>query len=191
MANSIAFEEWQISLAQSDMLLKDAKASLKHVGYGPAEIPLIIRIMENPKFNIAGKTMFHGAVTLEQHDYIHIILGRGLLAKDEAFTVGFTMGSTGKVSTTEENLFAMIAQNFYPDEYRFHKDDAEIFHDAVKLANISRCESLVDVDFSTYADLPISAVRTVLGIEESLLRCYYQLEQTRYPQSMESQRLLS
>ena len=65
-------------------------------------------------------------MTLEQHDYIHILLGRGLTLMDEAFVIGFTMGSTDRVSTREQNLFSFINQVLYPKPYRFTEDGMKV-----------------------------------------------------------------
>jgi hypothetical protein len=41
----------------------------------------MIQLVENPRFNLPGIDLFHGAVDLATHDAIHILLGRGLLPK--------------------------------------------------------------------------------------------------------------
>lgn len=189
MAPKISYRDWYIPLAEDDVTLAEALAFLRVVGAPPQKIPLIIRIMENPKFNIGGKTLFHGAVTLHQHDCIHIVLGRGLLPKDEAFTIGFTMGSTHEVSTTEENLFALIAQNFYPDVYKFSAEDAEVFHDAIKLGAISHCTPLTRFNFDAVQHLSLKAIREHVGIESELLAAYFAIEGRRYGHCIESRRL--
>jgi hypothetical protein len=189
MSVRISYRDWYIPLAEGDVTLAQALDFLRGVGAAPQKIPLIIRIMENPKFNLGGKTLFHGAVTLHQHDCIHIVLGRGLLPKDEAFTIGFTMGSTHQVSTTEENLFALVAQNFYPDPYKFSAEDAEVYHDAVKLGSISHCTPLTQFDFDAVQHLSLAQIRERLGIEEELLRAYFAIEKRRYGHCQESRRL--
>jgi len=189
MATKISYRDWYIPLAEDDLTLADALAFLRVVGAPAQKIPLIIQIMENPKFNIGGKTLFPGAVTLHQHDCIHIVLGRGLLPKDEAFTIGFTMGSTHEVSTTEENLFALVAQNFYPDVYKFSEEDSEVFHDAIKLGTISHCEPLTKFDFDAVQHLTLAAIRERIGLETDLLGAYFAVEARRYAHCTESRRL--
>jgi hypothetical protein len=186
----LSYRDWYIPLAQDDLTLDQALASLRLVGAPPQKIPLIIQVMENPKFNIGGKTLFHGAVTLHQHDCIHILLGRGLLPKDEAFTIGFTMGGTHQVSTTEANLFSLVAQNFYPDTYKFSSEDADVFHDAVKLGGISHCEALTKFNFDKVRHLPLREIRRQARLEIELLGAYFAVERQRYPHARESARLL-
>jgi hypothetical protein len=189
MASKISYRDWYIPLAEDDITLAQALDFLRVVGAPAQKIPLIIQIMENPKFNIGGKTLFPGAVTLHQHDCIHIVLGRGLLPKDEAFTIGFTMGSTHEVSTTEENLFALIAQNFYPDVYKFSEEDSEVFHDAIKLGTISHCVPMTKFDFDAVQHLSLGAIREHIGLETDLLGAYFAVEARRYAHCAESRRL--
>jgi hypothetical protein len=86
--------------------LRQAHQSMSMVRAEQEEIPSMVQLVENPKFLIPGFRLFHSAVDLLQHDYVHIILGRNFLEKDEAFTIGFTMGTTNKVSATEEKLYS-------------------------------------------------------------------------------------
>lgn len=172
------------------MTLRQVYATMTRAGAGQEDIPLMIQLIENPKYRIPGLTLFHGAVDLEQHDYIHILLGRGMLELDEAFTIGFTMGSTKKVSDTEEHLFALIAQYLYPKVYQFGAQEIEVFKDAVRLGYVSDCRPLDEVDFTPYFDVPLRDARMAIGVETSLLRAYYEIEKRRYPDSAASQRLL-
>ncbi len=182
--------DWFVPLSCADRTLRECSTSLKAIGLKQNDIPYIVRFVENPQFDLPLVDVFHGATSLETHDYIHIILGRGLLPKDEAFVIGFSMGSTGKVSTTEEFLYGLFARHLYPRAYRFTDDDFRVFKDAVRLGFISECSSLCEADYPSYIDLPIGKVRDAMGIESSLLRAYYAIEKKRYPEVHECRRLL-
>ena len=184
-------ERWFVPLSCNDKTLSSAYQELQEFGLKQEEIPYIIQIVENPKFDLPGGDIFHGKTDIETHDYLHIILGRGVLAKDEAFVIGFTMGSTNRVTSTEENLYSFFAKYLYPKAYRFTDEDLHVFKDAVKLGFISDCQSLSEVDYSRYLQHPLEAIREDLGIETNLLQAYYSIEKRRYPESIESQRLLS
>ena len=121
---------------------------------------------------------------------LHILLGRGIRPKDEAFVIGFTMGSTDRVSTTEERLFSFFTKYLYPKNYRFTESDLRVFRDATKLGFISDCEPLHQIDFKAHLDCPLQELRAELRVEEDLLRAYYAIEKRRFPDSFESQRLL-
>lgn len=190
MNDALSYKQWHNPLARDQLTLQEARDSMSRVGAGQQEIPLMIQLVENPRYRIPGFTIFHGAVDLEQHDCIHIVLGRGLLEMDEAFTIGFTMGSTKKVTTTEEQLFSLIAQYLYPKIYQFGEHEIAVFKDAVRLGYISGCTALDKVDFREYLSLPLYKVREAVGLEVNLLRAYYEIEKKRYPDSPASRRLL-
>lgn len=182
--------DWFVPLSCTGKTLRETSASLRKIGLKQSDIPYLVRFVENPAFDLPLVDVFHGATSLQTHDYLHIILGRGLLPKDEAFVIGFSMGSTGKVSTTEEFLYGLFAKHLYPRAYRFTDDDLRVFKDAVRLGFISGCFSLCEADYSRYLDLPLGKIRRALGIETRLLRAYYAIEKRRYPDAPECQRLL-
>lgn len=190
MSTAEKVRHWCIPLSRGGETLGEAYAGLSTFGLKPDDIPFLIRLIENPEFDFPGLDVFHGATDLRTHDYIHMLLGRGLLPKDEAFVLGFTMGSTDRVGRTEEQLYTLCARYLFPKRYRFDDEDVRVFRDAVRLGFISDCMSLATVCYEDYLDLPLAEVRREIGIEEDLLRAYYRVEQRRYPHSFESQRLL-
>lgn len=185
-----SYKEWHIPLSAKDVKVADALASLKTLGAPQEDIPLIVKLLENPDYKIPGFTLFHGAVDLHTHDYIHILLGRGLMPKDEAFTIGFTMGSTNEVTALEEELFCAINKYFYPKVYRFGDEEIAIFKDAVRLGKISNCTALNELNFEAFNELSIAEMRAKVGLEEDLLNAYFRIEQKRYAEAPESARLL-
>lgn len=72
---TIGYRDWYIPLKQFDISLRQARDSMASIRADQDEIPLMVQIIENPKFKIPGVRLFHGAVDLAQHDYIHIVLG--------------------------------------------------------------------------------------------------------------------
>lgn len=181
---------WFVPLSSNDRTLREASASLGVIGLKQSDIPYLVRMVENPAFDLPLVDVFHGATDLQTHDYLHILLGRGLLPKDEAFVIGFTMGSSDKVSATEEFLYGLFSKHLYPRAYRFTDEDFRVFKDAVRLGFISNCRSLCEADYPRYLDLPLGEIRTALGVEADLLKAYYAIEKTRYPDAFECQRLL-
>lgn len=185
-----SYKDWYLPFRRDQLTLRQARQDLATVSAAAQEIPLLVQLIENPKFSIPGLTIFHGAVNLDQHDNIHILLGRGLLAMDEAFTIGFTMGSTRRVSTAEESLYTLFAQHFYPKVYQMSRDDIDVFRHAVRLGHISACQPLDTVDFTPWLDRPLAELRQAIGLETNLLLAWYEIEKKRYPASVASQRLL-
>jgi hypothetical protein len=173
------------------MTLRAGYASLDAVGMQQRDIPLIVQLVENPKYDLPGVEIFSGATDLRHHDCLHILLGRGLLPKDEAFVLGFTMGSSNRVGNVEERLFALIARYVYPKNYRFDDDDVAVYKDAVRLAYVSDCQPLAEVNLEAMFDWPVRRIRAAIGLEKDLLRAYYAIEARRYPACTESHRLLA
>jgi len=184
------WRQWYIPLGQDRCTLRQALASSEHIRAEADDIPLMVKLVENPAYDLPGFDIFHGAVNLHDHDCIHAVLGRGLLPKDEAFTIGFTMGSTNRVSSSERKLYTWISQYLYPGPYRFDDEDIQVFNDAVRLAYISDCQSLDTVDYHGLMDMSLRQAREFIGLETNLLRAYYQIEKKRYPDSIASRRLL-
>jgi hypothetical protein len=183
--------DWFIPLSRGDMTLREADACLDAVRMAPEQVPFLVRLVENPKLDLPFLDVFHGATDLPTHDYIHLVLGRGLLAKDEAFVIGFTMGATDNVGRGEEFLYGLFSKHFYPSRYRFTDDDLRVFRDAVRLGFVSDCDpKLCSTDFERLLDTPLEKIRDAMGIETDLLRAYYAIEKRRYPASRESARLL-
>lgn len=181
---------WRVPLSEERRSLRELHDELAGFGLQQHDVPFLVQLVENPKYDLPGIDVFNGATDLVRHDRIHILLGRGLLAKDEAFVIGFTMGSTDRVSQTEEKLYGFFSKYLYPKRYRFSDSDFRVFRDAVRLGFVSDCQPLDRADLDAVLDLPLAEARRRLGIEVDLLRAYFEIEKRRYPESPESQRLL-
>lgn len=150
------------------------------------EVPLIIRIVENPKWFTS--KLFTGAVSLFTHDCIHALLGRGLLPKDEAFVIGYTMGSGKQMARWRRNSFMFCAKYLYPNGYKFEEEERFIFNLGVVAG--SRCSvDLTTVDFKKMLDMRISEIRKDLQISHEIIKHCYGLEKKCF-KSVESGRLL-
>jgi hypothetical protein len=190
-SNSITPENWHIPVSVQEMPLGEAYDSLKKIGLRQEQIPFIVQLVENPRYELPGIEIFPGAADLPTHDCIHILLGRGLASIDEAFVLGYTMGSTNRLNATEEALYTFFAKNLYPEGYKFGDDEVRVFRDAVRLAYIAGSASLAEIDYRQHYDKTLKELRQQLGIDEGLLRAYYSLEKRRFPTHAASQRLLA
>jgi hypothetical protein len=190
MNSPVSYKDWHIPYSKDDLTLRQARASLAALGAKQEDIPLMVQLVENPRYDIPGIDIFHGAVDIQTHDAIHILLGRGLLPKDEAFVIGFTMGSTNKVTTLEENLYALVSKYLYPKVYQFDNEAIRIFKDATKLGYISDCQPLDSIEYDKYLDWKLRDIRQEINLESDLILAYYRIEQKRYPKSKASRRLL-
>ena len=175
--NSVA-EEWHIPLAE-DTTLREAMKEMEPFALAQDDVPLIIKLLENPKYDIG---LFAGYVNLFTHDCVHILLGRGLAVKDEAFVIGYTMGSTKRMMRWRRNLFMFCAKYLYPEGYKFREDERFVFNAGVALG--SKCPSDISkMDFKYYLDSSIKNVRELLGVDENTLTSYYELEKSLFRES--------
>jgi len=180
--------EWSPSLtATASSTLGKELSSMEPFKLEPSEVPLVIRLTENPKYDFG---ILPGSVSLYSHDCIHIILGRGVLAKDEAFVIGFTMGSTRKMGILRESLFRTLTKYFYPDGYRFTSQDLIVYKAGLAISSSMNCEDLSKIDFKKYENLRLPQIRKKIGVDSKTLRYYYYLERQMFPNCIESQRLL-
>lgn len=180
-------DNWHVPLSGSDTMLLDAAVDeMTPFKLHQEEVPFIIRLIENPKYYIG---LFPGAISLLNHDCIHILLGRGTLLKDEAFVIGYTMGSSKKMTRLKERLFLFTCSYLYPKDYKFGKDEAVIFRFGLEAG--SECaENLTKVEFSSLMKCQLQEVRETLGINIDRLKSFYTSEKEQFPNSIESQRLL-
>ncbi|HIF15257.1 MAG TPA: hypothetical protein EYQ86_08075 [Bacteroidetes bacterium] len=181
---------WFVSINENDITLKDAYKVLENGALMQSDIPLIVQMIENPKYDLPGIEIFNGSTDLFNHDMIHFLLGRGFLAKDEAFVLGFTMGSTNRVTAMEEKLYSFFTKYIYPKPYNFDDDDLVVFKNAVRLGYISNCTPLNTVDFKSLFELPVGEVRKKVGLETDLIKAYFRIEQNDFKHCPQSTRLL-
>ena len=176
---------WHHRLSKGSSILFKVLETMQGFKLDQTEVPLTVRLTENP--NYFTSKLFTGAVDLFSHDCIHVLLGRGLLVKDEAFVIGYTMGSGKKMSRWRRNLFLWITKYLHPEGYKFTEEERYIFYSGVMAG--SQCPTdLSTVDFKKLLDYKVEAVREKLGIDKDLLKCYYCTEKKLF-EDKESQRL--
>ena len=180
-------EDWHIPVSNGNITLRQSLTTMESFKLDQKDIPLIIQLVENPKYDIG---IFPGCVYLFTHDCIHILLGRGVLLKDEAFVIGFTMGCTGRISQLKQGLFLFASKYLYPQGYEFFEEEEQIFRDSIRLPRIMKCKDITSFDFKTYLDKPLSQIRKELDIDVDLLSAYYKIEKRNNMGSKECRRLL-
>lgn len=174
---------WLPGLSNGELTLKDMLATLP--GNKPIAIHPLIRLCENPASPLA----FKGAITLPRHDAVHIVLGRGLMPQDEAFVVGFTMGTAKNLSAVEAFAFSRIARYLYPKAYRFNADHVKVYDLAVRYGKACAVERIYDFAFEEYGGATLKELRQELHIDITGLQEIYRQEQQLVPGTLESRRL--
>lgn len=190
----MTWKTFHIPLSKGDITLREAYEILKKVGRRQEDVPLIVQIVENPKYENSFfqhlLNPFPGRVNLVYHDYIHILLGRGMLMKDEAFVIGFTMGSNDNMFTWRIMLYTFVARYIYRKPWTFNDEDVRIFWDAAQAGWVSDCIPLSQINFDDYLDITLDEIRHELGIEKDYLREVYKIHVKRYPEDKTLKRIL-
>lgn len=174
---------WQPRLDEQTLRLCDVYHSMPR--NSADSVPWLVKALENPASPIA----LPGAVDLFSHDCIHALLGRGLLPQDEAFVLGFTMGTAPRLRPWEVELFRFCAERLYQAPYRFSRLDGEVFAFGVAAGRLSGAASLAEMDFRRCFEQPLGTVRHALGLETEFLSAVYELERVRWSRTRASTRL--
>ena len=178
-----SWRTWFPGLDNDHLTLREVLATLPAAP--PDAIPWIVRLFENPQ----GWLRLHGAVDLATHDRIHVLLGRGLLDQDEAFVIGFTMGSTKSVSRLERWFFKHAVSHLYPHPYRIPWRILAAYDLGLEAG---RQMGVKDIHLAVHdgmLDRPLGEVRRDLGIDSLRLRQFYARERDALPGTPASRRL--
>lgn len=162
--------DWSPPFDDGERTLREVLASMP--GDPADSIPWFVKLLENPASPIA----LPGAVDLFSHDCIHVLLGRGLGPADEAFVIGFTMGSSGQLFTWQAQLFRWCSAHLYRGRYRFSARDRAVFDLGVWLGRETGARPLDAIDFRPLLPLPLAEARRQLGIRFEVLCRGYELE---------------
>jgi hypothetical protein len=174
---------WCPGLDNDDFTLRDVLATLPAAP--PAAIPWIVRLFENPQ----GWLRLHGAVNLRNHDMIHVLLGRGLLGQDEAFVIGFTMGSTKAVSWLERMFFKFVVSQIYPHPYRISWRTLAAYDLGLEAGREMGVPNLHVQLREEMLGRPLGETRRRLGIDTRRLLGFYSRERMALPGTAASLRL--
>jgi hypothetical protein len=174
---------WYPGLDDDERLVSDVIASLPSV---PAtKIPWIVQQFENP----TGWLRFRGAIDLSAHDILHVLLGRGLQDQDEAFVLGFAMGTAKRVPAWQVKLFRLVLSRLYPEPYRIPRFLLPAFQFGVEAGKATGRKDLYRENLEPCMELSVGEARERAGIESACLRHFYRQEQATIPQTIASVRL--
>lgn len=179
----VSWKDWCPGLDNDELTMRQVLATLPAAP--PEAIPWIVRLFENPD----GWLRLHGAVDLAHHDMIHVLLGRGLLGQDEAFVIGFTMGSTKAVSWAEEWWFKFAASNLYPIPYRMPRKILAAYDLGLEAGRGMGVRNIHLAVADSMLDLPLGELRRKLGIDPAVLRGFYARERAILRGTAASKRL--
>jgi hypothetical protein len=174
---------WNPGLDNDESTLGEVLDSLP--GDPPGDIPFLVKLFENPRSPIA----FRGAIALDRHDCLHVILGRGILQQDEAFVIGFTMGTSGTITKLEARLYEWVCNHLMPRANHFDADQLKVFRLALELARSSGASRLYEVPLEKMRNLPLGLIRQRARIDSKALRAAFRRERELVPHTHASRRL--
>lgn len=129
-------------------------------GDRPSDIPFIIWLMENPDSPLA----LPGQIYLKEHDFLHLLLGKGFSLEDEAFVIGFTMGNDTRTKWWHLLIYELVSILIYPEKFKFTQDNFEAFKLGLSLGKNLPIRNLNKFDFTSYQYQEIAKTRAELGI---------------------------
>ena len=176
---------WYPGLANDDLTLAQVLETMPAAP--PSDIPWVVRLFENPKSWLR----LRGAIELKPHDILHVALGRGLLDQDEAFVIGFTMGTTKNLTRLERRAFKWIVSHLYPEPYRIPPELLAAYDLGAEAGKQMGTAQIFKQRLEELLPLPLGTVRKRLQIDTAELRGYYAREKQRIPGTLASARLAS
>lgn len=179
----VSWKHWNPGLDNDHMTLGEVLATMPAVA--ASDVPWIIRLFENPASPIA----LPGAITLERHDAVHVLLGRGLLSQDEAFVIGFTMGTDRGIRPLHRRIFRFVSSRLYRPPYRLFTDDLMAFDLGYNLGLEQPNRCIQDYPFEDSQDLPMHKIRRDIGVIVHRLHAVYRYERAVLPHTEASKRL--
>ena len=136
-----------------------------------SDIPFMVWLLENPDsiFPLPGK------INLYNHDCLHILLDRGVSLWDEAFVVGFTMGSDLKTNRFHLAFFNILSSWLYPQQYKFDKKQVKLLKIAFDYGRKIKVKNLNKIDFQLAQNKTVGELRKMFGINLEEVRQYLAL----------------
>ena len=182
----LTWEEWNPGLDTDDMTIAEVLATLPAANAD--DVPEIIKKYENPESPDA----LPGAIHLNRHDCIHVLLGRGLHVQDEAFIIGVTMGAASDITQEHIDTFIRVSTQDYPKHWRF-----EEAHIASYLLGIGYAQDnlpgknlhLIPLEKEPWQSMTVKAARKALDMSKHELRAYYRKAEILVPGTPATRRL--
>ncbi|MDJ0631673.1 MAG: hypothetical protein QNJ34_00635 [Xenococcaceae cyanobacterium MO_188.B29] len=158
---------YNYNVHKSTLTLKECLQKIN--GDEQSDIPFLVWLLENPDsiFPLPGK------INLYNHDCLHILLDRDISVLDEAFVVGFTMGSDVKTNRFHLAVFKFLSSVFYPKQYKFNREQFKLFDIAFNYGRKLKIKNLNHLDFKVHENKTVGELRKLFGIDlEEVKQCF-------------------
>ena len=182
----LKWNEWSPGLDTDDMTVREVLATMPRSD--PDDVPDIVRKYENPE----SPDRLPGAISLDRHDCLHVILGRGLHVQDEAFIIGVTMGADREISDEAVETFIRVSTTDYPEAWRFEPEHISSYRLGVGFA-LDMVPN-TDLHLTPFEEAPlfdskVAEIRRQLGLVKAEMRAYFRAEEILVPGSRATRRL--
>ncbi|MEL6517687.1 MAG: hypothetical protein AAFQ39_08220 [Pseudomonadota bacterium] len=182
----LKWDEWDPGLDTDEMTLAEVLATMPAANAD--EVPEIIKKYENPDSPDA----LPGAIHLNRHDCIHVLLGRGLHVQDEAFIIGATMGAASDITDEVIDFFIKVSTTEYPKHWRFEEAHIASFRLGVGFAvdNLNNTDlHLIPMEDEPWQSKTVAEARKEVGISKHELRAYFRKAEMLVPGTRATRRL--
>ncbi|MCU0718397.1 MAG: hypothetical protein MUC83_01740 [Pirellula sp.] len=174
---------WYPGLKQDSQTVQDVINTMPSVA--ASKIPWIIKLLENPE----SPFRFRGAVSLGDHDVLHVLLGRGLQDQDEAFVIGFAMGTAKKSSPIQRRILRFVLGRVYPEPYRIPGSLLPAFDLGFACGRETGTKDLYKLRLDSLLGKTVRQARIECGLDTEILKRYFRAEQLSIPMTVASVRL--
>ncbi|MEM9100016.1 MAG: hypothetical protein AAGC79_15990 [Pseudomonadota bacterium] len=182
----LEWSEWAPGLDTDEMTLAEVLATLPAANAD--DVPEIIKKYENP----SSPDALPGAIELDRHDCLHVILGRGLRVQDEAFVIGATMGAASDITAELVERFIEISTTLYPPHWRFEEAHIPSYRLGVGFSRdmlAGRDLHLTPFETEPFQNQTVRELRDNLGLVKEEMRAYFRKEELLVPGTRASRRL--
>ena len=182
----LRWNEWSPGLDTDYMTIKEVLATMPRSD--PDDVPEIVRKYENPE----SPHCLPGSISLDRHDCLHALLGRGLHVQDEAFIIGVTMGAASDITREIVQQFIHISTTEYPEAWRFEEAHISSYKLGIGFAEDALRNKdlhLIPFEETPLFDSTIRQIRQNLGLIKEEMRAYFRAEEILVPGSRATRRL--
>lgn len=182
----LKWDEWTPGLDTDEMTLAEVLSTMPAAEAD--DVPEIIKKYENP----SSPDALPGAIELDRHDCIHVLLGRGLHVQDEAFVIGATMGAASDITEEVVDFFIKVSTTEYPKHWRFEEAHIPSFKLGVGFAvdNLTNKDlHLIPLEAEPWQSMTVKDARDKLGISKHELRAYFRKAELLVPGTPATRRL--
>ena len=153
-----------VKLKKAQVKLQEALEIFQQNANKQSEIPFLVQLLENPVSPVA----LPGKISLFDHDCVHVLLDRGKSAQDEAFVIGFTMGSDPKTNWLHLGIFKLFARFLYPRSYQLNQHQLKVFDLGFRYARHRQVKNVSQITFShpDYQSCSLTELRDWVGINK-------------------------